>query len=58
MRTGFGRSDHGVAFYDLLTDLGMTPTEWGELDIVEQRYLRSAHNEKSQREKEASENAG
>lgn len=36
----------------------MTPHEWGELDIVEKQFLRTAYNEKADRQQEESRNAG
>ena len=57
MPTGFGQSDYGQTFYGILTDLSLTPEEWGQLDAVQQRFLRSAHAERNRREQEAQKEA-
>lgn len=42
----------------MLSDFSKTPSEWGELDIVEQQFLREAYNEKVRRQEEKERNAG
>lgn len=54
---GFGRSDHGQQLFSLLDRLGMSLVEWSKHDIVQQRYLMSAHAERNRREEEQQEKA-
>lgn len=47
---GFGESDSGQQLFDLLERLGMSLREWAKHDTVQQRYLTSAHAERTRRE--------
>lgn len=49
---GFAKSDHGQQLFSLLDRLGMSLVDWAEHDIIQQRYLMAAHEERNRRENE------
>lgn len=42
----------------MLTEIGMTLAEWGDTDVVHQRFYRAAHGEKVDRQKKEQQKAG
>lgn len=48
----FAESDYGQWWFELLSDMGMTPTEWGELDPHERLFLEQASQERNRRANE------
>lgn len=40
--SSFATSDVGQWWFELLREFGLTPTEWGQLDQTERRYLEAA----------------
>jgi len=43
------KSDEGQHLFSILTDLGMSPREWRDLDLRDRAFLYEAKNESNRR---------
>lgn len=47
--TALARTDEGQHLYSLLSDLGMSPREWRDLDLRDRAFLYEAKSESNRR---------